>query len=149
VAAAVGVHLPCAVAAPLGVDGDHDALASHRRGGVRHDLGIQHRGGVDGHLVRAVIQQASYVLDSAHAAADRQRHEALLRRAAHDVQDDVAFLVRGGDVEEDELVSSLLVVHLGGLDGVSRVLEADEVDAFDDSPCLNVQARDDAFREHG
>ena len=40
-----------------------------------------HRRGVDRHLVGAALQQLADVVDGAHAAADRQRHEAGLGRA--------------------------------------------------------------------
>ena len=52
----------------------------------------------------------------AHAAADRERHEAALRRALDDVEDGVAVLVAGRDVEEAQLVGAGRVVGGGRLD---------------------------------
>ena len=58
-------------------------------------------------------------------------------------------LVRGGDVEEDELVGALGVVALGQLDGVAGVADVDEVRALDDAAAVDVEARDDALELHG
>ena len=82
--------------------------------------------------------------ERAHAAADRQRHEADLGGAAHDVEQDAAVLVAGGDVEEAELVGARLVVGDGALDRIAGVAQVDEVDALDDAAVLDVEAGDDA-----
>ena len=95
------------------------------------------------------MQQLADVLDSAHAATHRERHEAALRRALDDGEDGVAVLVAGRDVEEAQLVGAGLIVGRGRLDGIAGVLEVDEVDALDDAPVLDVEAGDEADLEHG
>ena len=85
----------------------------------------------------------------AHAAADGERHEAALGRALDDVEDGVAVLVAGGDVEEAQLVGAGGVVGRGGLDGIAGVAQVDEVDALDDAAVLDVEAGDDADFQHG
>ena len=49
------------------------------------------------------------------------------------VQDQVAPVAGGGDVEEGELVGALLVVARGDLHRVAGVAQLDEVDALDDA----------------
>src|SRR5437763_1295393 len=83
------------------------ALAAEFLGGLAHEFGARHRGGVDRHLIGAGQQQFADVLDYPHAAADRQRHEALLGRAAHHVVERILPLMAGGDVEEAQLVGAL------------------------------------------
>jgi len=61
------------------------------------------------------------------------------------VQDEVAPVTGGGDVEEGEFVGALLVVAGGNLDRVAGVAQFDEVDALDDATTGHVQAGDDAF----
>ena len=61
-----------------------------------------------------------------------------LRGAADDVEDGVALLVAGGDVEESELVGAGGVVDGGLLDRVAGVAKIDEVDAFDDAAVFDV-----------
>ena len=58
-----------------------------------------------------------------------------------------ALLVRGGDVEEAELVRPLGLVPAGGLDRVARVAQVLELQALDDTPPGDVEARDDADGE--
>ena len=48
--------------------------------------------------------------------------------------------MRGGDVEEDELVGALGVVALRQLDRIARVAQADEVGALDDASGIDVEA---------
>ena len=70
--------------------------------------------------------------------------------ARHDLHRGRAALVRGGDVEEGQLVGALRVVQLGQLDRVAGVAQVLEVDALDHPPGVDVQARDDAYGEaHG
>ncbi len=56
--------------------------------------------------------------------------------------------MRGGDVEEGELVGPLGVVARGDLDRIAGVAQPDEVDALDDAAVLDVEAGDDALRQH-
>ena len=92
----------------LGVDRHDDALAAEFLRRLAHQLGPRHRRGVDAALVGAGQQQPAHVLGRADAAADGQRQEHPRRGARHDVQDRVAVLVAGGDVEEAQLVGALL-----------------------------------------
>ncbi len=77
---------------------------------ARTNCAVGDRGRIDRDLVGAGEQQLADVLDRAHAAADRQRHEAGFGGAAHDVEQDAAVLVAGGDVEEAEFVGAGLVI---------------------------------------
>ena len=92
-ASAVGEHLearwPSRIAA-AGVDGDDDALGAELVGDLGHQLGSVDRRGVHADLVGTGPEQATGVLDAAHAAADGERDEHLLGGAAHHVDDGVA-----------------------------------------------------------
>ena len=110
--------------------------------------GIPHRRRVDRHFVGAGQKQLSDVGDLAHAAADGQRHEALLGGAGDDVEDGFAIFGRGGDVEEAELVGAGGVIGLGRLDRIAGIDQVDEIDAFDDAAVLDVETGDDAGLQH-
>ena len=84
----------------------------------------------------------------AHAAADRQRHEAGFRRAPDHVQHDAAVLVGRGDVEKAELVGAGGVIGDRRFDGIAGVAQVDEIDALDHAAVLDVEAGDDADLEH-
>ena len=88
---------------------------------ARTKCAVLDRRGVDRHLVGAGLQQRADVVERAHAAADGQRHEAALGGAGHDVEDDAAVLVRGGDVEEAELVGAGGVIGGGGFDRIAGI----------------------------
>jgi hypothetical protein len=64
------------------------------------------------------------------------------------VQDQVAVVAGGGDVEEGQLVGALLVVAAGDFHRVAGIAQLGEVDAFDDAAGGHVEAGDDAFGEH-
>jgi hypothetical protein len=65
------------------------------------------------------------------------------------VQQDVARVRRGGDVEEGQLVGALAVVAAGDLDRIAGVAQLHEVDALDDAAGGHVQAGNDSLGEHG
>ena len=147
-AAAMGENLPAVGLAGcrdlLGVDRHDDALVAELVGGLGDEIRVVHRGRVDRHLVGAGQQQLADIGDRAHAAADGERHEALLGGARHHVEDGLAIVGRRGDVEEAELVGAGRVIGLGRLDRIAGVDQVDEVDALDDAAVLDVEAGDDA-----
>src|SRR5690606_12017877 len=104
--------------------------------------------GVDADLVRTGVEQAAHVLDAAHAAADGQRDEDLVGDLLDDVQDDVARVGAGRDVEEGQFIGALLVVAARDLDRIAGVAQLDEVDALDDAPGVDVEAGNDALGQH-
>ena len=104
--------------------------------------------GVDRDLVGAGVEHRLGVGDRADAAADRERDEDVVGGPAGELDDRLAPLVRGGDVEEDELVGALGVVALGELDRVAGVAQVDEVGALDDPPGVDVEAGDDPLQRH-
>src|SRR5690606_16769030 len=150
-APAVGEHLPAfAGRSLLGVDGDDDALAADHARGLLHERRVLHRGGVDGHLVGAGIEEAPHVSHLAHAAAHRERDEDARGDGLDDAEQDVALVGARRDVEEGDLVGPLLVVARGDLDRVARVAQADEVHALHHPPGGDVEAGNDALGErHG
>ncbi len=147
----MGEHLEARLVArpadALGVDGDDDRLRPELLAGLGHDAPVVHRRGVDRHLVGAGQHQRAHVLDGAYTAADRHRHEALLRRARHHVEQDGALLVAGGDVEEAELVGAGRVIGARRLHRVAGVGQVDEAHALDDAAVLDVEAGNDAGLE--
>ena len=66
--------------------------------------------------------------------------------ALHQVHEGLAPLVRGGDVEEDKLVSALAAIFRAQLHRVAHIAYIHEVDAFDGLPVFDVKARYDTFR---
>jgi hypothetical protein len=119
-----------------------------RRAGRGDEIGIRHRRSVDRDLVGAGLEQRAHVLFGAYPAADGERHECLLGRCTDDVENRAAVLVARRDVEERQLVGAFAVVARGALHGIAGIAQADELDAFDDAPAFDVEARDDALGEH-
>jgi hypothetical protein len=146
-APAVGEDLE-APGRPAGVDGDHHALGAE----FVRQLGDNLRAGdgsrVDRHLVGPRSEQATGVLDGAHAPADGEGDEDLLGGAGGDVDDGVARRRRRRDVEEHDLVGALGVVAGGQLDRVAGVPQVDEVDTLDHASGVDIEARDHAHAAH-
>src|ERR1039458_2263501 len=133
----------------LGVDGDHDALVAEFLRRFLDESAPAHRHSIDRHLVGARRQQRADVLDRAHAAADRERHEAGVRRAPHHVEDDAAVLLAASDVEEAKLVGTGRVIGNGSFHRIAGVAQIDEIDALDHTAVFHVEAGNDADFEHG
>src|SRR6185436_4395958 len=102
---------------------------------------------VDRDLVGAGSKEHLDVVDGAYPAADRQRHEAGLRRAPDDIQHGAAVFVGGGDVEEAQFVGAGGVVRNRRFDGIAGVAQVDEIDAFDHPAVLHIETGDDANLE--
>src|SRR5690606_21905504 len=111
------------------------------------EFGARDGGGVDADLVGTRAQQPVDIVDGAHPATDGERDEHLFSRATDDVEHRRAVATGGGDVEERQLVDTLLVVDGRHLDGVARIAQIDEVDALDHAARVDVQAGDDTDGE--
>ena len=83
-----------------------------------------------------------------HAAADRERDEHVVGAAAGQLRHGVALLVRGGDVEEDDLVGALVLVADRELHRVAGVADVHELHALDDAALVHVEAGDHASQQH-
>jgi hypothetical protein len=148
-APAVDDDLPLVDGALLRVDRGDDALRAEVRGRLADELGVLHARGVDADLVGAGVEQRADVVDRVDAAADGERDEHLVGDRLDHLVEQAARLDARADVEERELVRALLVVAARDLDRVARVAQVDELDALDDAPGGDVEAGDDALREHG
>ena len=133
----------------FGINGDDEALAAESFGRLINDVRCFHGGGVDTDFVRAGQQHLPHVCHGADATTYGQRHEAASCRAGHDIDHGFPLLMGGGDVQEDELISTLSVVNLSALHRITRIPQFQELRAFDDTPFLDVETGDDAFGEHG
>ena len=85
-------NFPFARAGLLGVDGDDDALSAKFFRRLADEVGIVHRGGVDGNLIGAGLQQSPNIFDGAHPATDGKRHKTLLGRARDHVKQRIALI---------------------------------------------------------
>ena len=109
--------------AALGVDRHHDALrAVLRRRGADH-VRVGDGGGIEAGLVRPGVQQPAHVFHRAHAAAHGQRDEDLRGHRLDDVEDQVAAVAGGRDVQEGQFVGALLVVAGGDLHRVAGIAQ--------------------------
>ena len=134
-----------AVGTGLGVDRDDDALAAEAAGALADKGGVGNGGGVNRDFVGARLQHQAHVGGGTDAATDGEGDEDCVRGAAHHAENGVALLVRGGDIEEDQLVDALAVVESSEFDGVAGVAQIDEGDALDDAAAVDVEAGDDAL----
>ena len=126
----------------FGVDGGDDALRAEAVGGFRDEFRPRDGLGVHRHLVGPGEQKRTEILDRPHAAADRQRHETLIRGAADDVEERAPPLFRRADVEKAEFVGAGRIIGARRLDGIAGVYKIDKVDALDDPAALDVETGD-------
>ena len=134
----------------LGIDGHHDGLGAETLTGLPHELGPLDRRRVDGHLVRARVEHAADILDHADAAAHGQRDEYFAGHLLHHMDHGVAVIGTGGDVEESDLVGTLLVIAPRHLDRVPGIPDVDEPDPLHHPAGIHVQTGYYALRQpHG
>ena len=133
---------------PLRVDIHDDALAAEPPGRLADELGIADGGRIDRHLVAAGVQQIADVVDRADAAADGQRHEDDLGRAADHVEHDLPPFVAGRDIEKHEFVGPLALVARGDLDGIAGIAKVEEIRPLHDPPAVDIETGNNALGEH-
>ena len=131
--------------AAFGVDGHHNALGAVLGRGVSYHLRVGQRGRVEAGFVGARVEQAAHIVHRAHTTAHRERNEHLVGHGFDDVQNHVAPIAGGGNVQKGQFVGALFVVTRGNFHRVAGVTQRHEVDPFDDASARHVQARDDAF----
>ena len=132
---------------PLRVDGDDDALRTEPLRQPRDERRVGDGGGVHGDAVGPGGQERAGVLDGADAAPDGERDREDVCDGRDEAGERAALLVRGGHVEEAELVRPFGLVAARGLDRVARVAQVLELQALDDAAPGDVEARDDADGE--
>ena len=132
----------------FGIDGDDDALTAEFVGGVGDKLRIFDRGRIDGDLVGAGAQDISEIVDRTDTAADRQRHEDPAGRFPDDIDDRLPGLVGSRDIEENDLIRPLTVIHGRALDRIADFFDTDEIDPFDDAAVTDIETRNDPFGKH-
>src|SRR5699024_4201110 len=150
-APAVGEYLPVwsgfAGRRLFGVNGADNALVAIAGGGFTNQLGIGDRRRINGHLVRAPGQQPLNVRQAAQAATYGERDEDFVGHALHQVEQRVAALVTGRDIEQDQFVGAGLVVAARQFDRIDGLLQIDKARALDHLAILDIQAGNDAFRQ--
>ena len=83
-----------------------------------------------------------------HAAADGEGHKDLFRDVPHRLQDRIPPLMRGGDIQETQLIRALVVIDLRLLHRVTGVNNINEIHALHNAAIVNIQAGDDTGFEH-
>ena len=131
-----------------GIDRDHDRLRAELDRQLVHQFRPVDRSRHDAHLVRPGAEEGSGILHRADAPANGEGDEDRLRRPAHDIEHRRTLLHRGRDIEEHDLVGTLLVVARGQLDRVAGVTKTDEIDALHDPAVVDVEAGDHPHGAH-
>ena len=112
------------------------------------ELRCLHCGRVEAYLFRPGLDQLCSFFEGANSTADSERHEDLFRDPAHHVEQNGPPFMTGGDVQEYQFVSPLLIVAAGNFDRITCIAEADEIRSFDHPPAVNVEAWDDPLGQH-
>ncbi len=133
----------------LDVHTQHDALAAEGLGAPHNDIRVPHRRRIDADFLSSRQQHLAHILQRPHAAADRKWDKDGFGHPPDDIDHDTAPLMRRGDVIEDDLVSPRLVVESGHRHGVADIHIVLEPNPFGGAPVADIQARDDAFAQHG
>ncbi len=149
-AATMRKYFPFAITGVLGVDRDHDALRTVFLGRVGDELRIGDRSAIDTDLVSACIEQTTYIVDRAHAAAHCQWNEYLGCHSFDNMQNQIAAVGGCRDIEKSDFVRTLLIVAARDFHRVASIAQLNEVYALDHATRGHVEAGDNTFGQcHG
>ncbi len=147
-ASPVYVDLPPGTAGPFRVNCHHDALAPEMPGPFGDQRRPFDRSGIDRHLITSLSHQAPDLFKRADPAPHRERNKQRPGNGPRQLDPGGAGFRRSGDVEEYQLVGTLLLVAMGRLNRVAGVFQVPEADPLDDAPGFDVETGDDPFGEH-
>ena len=105
-------------------------------------LGTGHRGRIDRHLVGPGLEQGLGIGGGPHTAADGQRQRQHPAHRPHHLEGVAAILRGGRDVEQDQLVGTLVGVRRGPFDGIAGVAQTLELDPLDHPAARDVETGD-------
>ena len=111
-------------------------------------IGVADGKGVHGNLLRASEDNALHVLDRAYAAADCKRNPYCLRDRLDHADVDWTALCARRDVVEDKLVCAAIGIPYGHLDRIAEIDVVLELDALRDTPVADIEAGNNALRQH-
>src|SRR5690606_16581776 len=126
------------------IDGDNHALLAMMVTGCTYQIRVADGSTVDGNLVRTGIEQALDISHFANTATDRQRDEDLAGHLFDDGQNQIAVIRGGGNVQESQLVGTLIVVFAGDLDRITCIDQIHKVDPLDHPTGGDIQTGDNA-----
>src|SRR5690606_21428617 len=127
-----------------GINCHHNALRAVIVGGCLDQLRVGDRGAVDRDFISAGIEQTLNVGNLAYTPTHRKWNKDFRRYRLDNGQNKVAVVAGRRDVQKGEFVGTLLVVAPGNLDGITGINQVDEIHAFYDPACSDVQTRDNA-----
>ena len=127
------------------VDAQHDALGAEASREARNEPGILERGGVDGYLVRALVEHFLGIRNAADAAGDTERNIDLGSNTADPCTVDRTPVRTRGDVVKHELVGALVTVSLREVHDLADDTMVAELHALDDDAVAYVEAGNYAF----
>src|SRR5665811_1605174 len=104
--------------------------------------------GVNGYFIGSRLQYVANILQRVDATAYSVRYEDFVSRATGQLNFGVAFLVRGGYIQENQLVGTLAVVEGRKLYRVPRVSQINKMHPLDDPAAVNVQTWDYSLCQH-
>jgi hypothetical protein len=129
----------------FGVDGHHNTLTPKHFGCFPDKSRVTHCGGIEGHFVGTGPQQVSDLCGACNAPANSKRHKQALGGTVHHIQQNFTPLVRGGNVQKDQLICPLGIVDLRRLYRITGVTQINKVYTLDNPPIFDVKAGNNAL----
>ena len=141
------IDLPRIDFALLRVDCGNNALGAEMSRRFRNQARIFYACRVDADFVGAGVEQDANVVDRIDAATDSQRDKYLIGHCFDHVVEKAAIFDAGANVQERNLVGTLLIIAPRNFDRIAGVTQVDEIHTLDDASLGDVEARYDAFRK--
>ena len=108
---------------------------------------VEHGSCIDAHLVGSGVEQISHIAYRAYPPANGERNENLGGNLFDHAQNQAAPVGARGDIEEAQLIGTLLVVAMCDLHRIAGIAQADEIDALYHAPAGHIETGDDALGE--
>ena len=149
-AAAMHIHFPLVGIAGnlLGINRAQNSLRAERRSRFCDERRVGNSSGIHRNLVGASGNHGTNVFHAAEPAAHAVRQMQFFACATCHAHRGCTTLMRCRDVQEDNLISTLLVIALSQLDRVARITQVNEVNTLNHTTVFNIHARYYTLRKH-
>ena len=123
------------------IDGNYHFVSAELQGGTSYQLGVSNSGRIHRKLSCTELKQGFHVINVPDSPAYGKGDSGFLGYLLDPFEPGSSVFHRGGDVEENQLVSTLTAICLRRLRRVSSISQVLEFHSFDHTRVLHVQAR--------
>src|SRR5687767_4105766 len=127
------------------INGQYNALRSKFSCKLFDEFWILNGSGINTYFISSGFEQGCNITFTTYPTSNRKWNVNVLCNLPDNRRESFALFIGCRNVQEHQLVSTLLCIGRCKLNRVASIADVHKIDAFHSSPILNVEARYDSF----